>query len=368
MKIIHCADLHIDSKLGRHFDDETALERRAEILNNFSRLTDFAKSGGIHHIMISGDLFDAGRIRKNAMAVVADIIKANPDITYYYLQGNHDADGFLHEIGTIPENLKTFTSSWTKYEIRDEYGNVVICGAELMGNGPDAAELGDRLLLNGADFNIVMLHGQVVDVSTPGRTGEIIPLKQFRQRGIDYMALGHVHSYKEDRLDGRGIWAYPGCLEGRGFDETGRHGFILLDIDTSMHTFTHCFVPFANRTVSWLEVEITGAESNEEIASRCSEVFEGDTMKDIIRIELVGSHDIETEINTDYIKKKFEGKCFYLDIRDSSRIKIDYNAYLHDPTLKGEFIRRVYTDASLTNDEKAEVIKMGLSALSGRME
>ena len=34
-----------------------------------------------------------------------------------------------------------------------------------------------------------------------------------------------------DKMDSRGIYCYPGCLEGRGFDECEQKGFVVLDID-----------------------------------------------------------------------------------------------------------------------------------------
>ena len=46
-----------------------------------------------------------------------------------------------------------------------------------------------------------------------------------KEKNIDYLALGHVHEYRSGQLDGRGVWAYSGCPEGRGFDETGKNAF-----------------------------------------------------------------------------------------------------------------------------------------------
>lgn len=50
-----------------------------------------------------------------------------------------------------------------------------------------------------------------------------------RGRGIDYLALGHVHSFRQEKLDEQGIWCYSGCLEGRGFDECGTKGYVMLE-------------------------------------------------------------------------------------------------------------------------------------------
>lgn len=49
-----------------------------------------------------------------------------------------------------------------------------------------------------------------------------------------------------EKLDAR-TYCYAGCLEGRGFDECGEHGFVVPDIDEDTGTYTCEFVPFAPR-------------------------------------------------------------------------------------------------------------------------
>ena len=58
MKIIHCADIHADSKMGTHFTKELANKRREEIVDAFGRMVDFALHNGVRAIIIAGDLFD----------------------------------------------------------------------------------------------------------------------------------------------------------------------------------------------------------------------------------------------------------------------------------------------------------------------
>ena len=100
---------------------------------------------------------------------------------------------------------------------------------------------GAVLELNREDFNIVMLHGQ--DSVRPGE--ELIALPLLRNKSIRYLALGHIHSYKCEKLDLDGRYCYCGCLEGRGFDECGEKGFVLLDINGDR--LSSEFIPFAYR-------------------------------------------------------------------------------------------------------------------------
>lgn len=58
MKLIHCADLHLDSRLQTHLDRDRAKQRRDELLRNFARLADYAAENSVEAVLIAGDLFD----------------------------------------------------------------------------------------------------------------------------------------------------------------------------------------------------------------------------------------------------------------------------------------------------------------------
>ena len=67
MKIIHCADLHLDSKMTSNLDREKARERKNELLLTYKRMIDYANKEGITDIIIAGDLFDTKNVSKKAM-------------------------------------------------------------------------------------------------------------------------------------------------------------------------------------------------------------------------------------------------------------------------------------------------------------
>ena len=68
------------------------------------------------------------------------------------------------------------------------------------------------------DFNKVITNMQELQSK--------IEVYELKNKNIDYLALGHVHKYKMEKLDNRGIYCYSGCLEGRGFDECGDKGCV----------------------------------------------------------------------------------------------------------------------------------------------
>ncbi len=60
MKLIHCADIHLDSPMQTHMTAQQASVRNTEMLQSFVRLTEFAQERAVRAVLIAGDLFDVG--------------------------------------------------------------------------------------------------------------------------------------------------------------------------------------------------------------------------------------------------------------------------------------------------------------------
>ena len=300
---------------------------------------------------------------------VYNILINNPGIIFYYLQGNHDNGSFVSYLDEIPANLRMFGKEWISYNAGiinngSITKDIVITGVEL--DSDNAGKIYGSLSLNAGNFNIVVLHGQEASHISKNNA-QIISLKDLRNRGIDYLALGHVHEYSSDRLDARGVYCYPGCLEGRGFDEAGEHGFVVLDIDETSGGYDTYFVPFARRNVYVAQVDVTGCENTFEI-EKCVRRFleiSGYTKESLVKVELTGALDVECEKNTDYLAKQFEQKFYAFKIKDNTIYNIDYMSYEHDMSLKGEYIRNVMARNDISEQDKAEIIRYGLQALQG---
>ena len=154
MKIIHCADLHLDSKMNSNFDKIKSKERKSEILRTFERMVEYASAQEVQAILIAGDMFDTRNISASVRNTVLFSITSHPLITFYYLRGNHDTDNFLSGLEELPPNLKLFGSRWTGYQ----QDGITISGIELTSENAGSAYV--SLVLNVQNFNIVMLHGQ----------------------------------------------------------------------------------------------------------------------------------------------------------------------------------------------------------------
>ena len=330
MKIIHCADLHLDSQMTANLTKEQARERKREIIRTFTRMVEYAEKTGVRLIMISGDLFDTRNVSALARNTVRDMICTHPQIDFLYLRGNHDSDNFLSKLEEVPDNLLLFSDTWTAYR----YGNIV-------------------------------MHGQAGDYACRSQA-ENISLNQLKNKNIDYLALGHVHTFMQDKLDNRGTWCYCGCLEGRGFDECGPKGFVLLDVDEQTCRAQMQFVQMAARTLYTLEVDVSNVMTTREAAERMEEAVKQAQYPSgsLVKFVLTGEVEVDAEINCEYLQNLFSDYFYFEKVKDRTTLRVDYSDYEKDASLKGEFIRMVL-GSELSQEQKAEVIRCGILALSG---
>lgn len=360
MKIIHCADLHLDSKMESNLTKEQAKERKAEILLTYCQMIDYAKRNNVNVIMIAGDLFDTARVSKRTQHVVLDSIRENPEIDFLYLCGNHDSSTYLsewkEERGALPSNLKLFSKEWTKYV----YDNVVISGAELCEENADG--IYDALVLEADCYNIVMLHGQESKYKGKDKT-QIVHLTALKNRNIDYLALGHIHTYKEGVLDGRGSYCYSGCLEGRGFDECGQKGFVLLTI--AGQEMKKTFIPMGKRCLHEIRVSISGLLTSSEVLHAIEEKIFWVPSDDLIKVILEGEVSLEIELDISYLTQILKERFYFAKIVDETILEVKLERLKYDASLKGEFLRLVLADKKLSDREKEQISLLGVRALAG---
>ena len=350
MKFIHCSDLHLDSPMERNLSAAQARERSAELCAAFGRLVDYAVEQGVRAVLIAGDLFDTPWPRAGTAGFVLDRIRGAATVDFLLLPGNHD--GSLFPGMEIPENLKLFGPEWATFR----YGDVTVSGIAPEGDGWQT--LYDGLRLRAEDTNIVMLHGQ--EAPSPGI--EQIALPKLAWKSIHYLALGHIHSYRQRTLADGCICCYSGCLEGRGFDECGRKGFVLLE--AGQGRVNAQFVPFALRTVHEVAVDITGLISEEELRTALLRESAGIPEGDLVKFLLTGSFTPDTRKDIRFLHRQLLGRFYALKITDQSKLALDPRAFAHDISLKGEFIRLVLA-SDRPDGEKERIILMGLRALRG---
>ncbi len=352
MKILHCADLHLDSPMETHMTREQAATRNAEMLRSFRRMTEYASREGARLVLIAGDLFDGERVTRRTVEGVLDAVRATPEVDYLYVSGNHDDSTRAFAGEDIPENFKRFSDRWATFV----YGDTAVSGVELTADNADGVY--GQLPAQDHRVNIVMLHGQVGSASG----ADCVNLNSLRGRSIHYLALGHIHTYSCQRLDRDGVYCYPGCLEGRGFDECGEKGFVVLDTDA--RRAEPVFVPFASRQLHRVEVDVTGLATNSQVYQKMREAARGISERDMVEFLLTGGADPSARIAERYLHHLAEHDFFFVKVKDETKLALEPQDYENDVSLKGEFIRLVMASDADDEDKRA-MIRAGLEALTG---
>ena len=354
MKILHTSDLHIGSPLTSRLSGDKLRERKGELLANFERMIEEAVYQRVSLFIIAGDLFDTSKITKSNAERVIGAIARCPSIDFIYLSGNHEKDALTESGVILPDNLKLFGDDWTYFD----YGEVCVAGRSEIAPG-----MFSSLELDYRKTNIVVLHGALADGKTGG---EIIGRRELEGKHIDYLALGHYHTYSAHKIDDTGIAVYAGTPEGRGFDEVGEKGFVIIEADGRYAR--HTFRPFARRTLRIIDVDLTGADGRAEIDRRVDSALSGISHTDLIRVRLCGKRAPELFPDEGAILSRWQNAFYHFEVRDESSIRINPEDYKYDRSLKGEFIRLVTSKKDLSDEEKDKIIRTGLAALMGEAD
>ena len=242
-----------------------------------------------------------------------------------------------------------FYDGWTSYDL----GEACVTGSERPNE--------DTLSLPENRVNIVLLHGQERAGKGTPQT-DTIRLGKLKNKHIDYLALGHIHEYRVAKVDRRCTACYCGCLEGRGFDECGACGFVLLEINGKQ--ISQQFIPFATRRMHSLTCDVTGISSQFELEERLRDTVREIPSKDMVKVILTGKTEPGVSKDLLHLRALLSERFYFSKIRDDSRVLIDPEEYLNDISLKGEFVRRVMA-SNLSEEEKNRVLACGFRVLAG---
>ena len=356
MKIIHTGDVHLGAAT-RNLPLEKAAIRKKEILDSFRRLCAYAQGQGVAVVLIAGDLFDEERVDNALRVEVLSIIERSAPVCFFYARGNHDSGAFAQE--GLPKNLYVFSKNrtWQSYDLPE---NITITGVD---GEYLSAEKYRELQLRPERYNIVVLHGELAQ-NERAETGTIA-LTKLQGKYIDYLALGHIHIPMQQtaRLDGRGVYRYCGCLEGRGFDECGKRGCFLLEIGEG-RLLKEQFLSFATREVCEVAADISACETYYDVERAALSALQSVNAQNVVKLVLRGRHKAGLSKDVSLLASRLSQNFFFMKVTDESSIVIDYAAFQNDLSERGEFVREVCR-YQMSESERAEILDVGLKALAG---
>ena len=329
MRFIHAADIHLDTAFSSRSDRVRARLREASRVA-FRRLVDLALAEGVDAVLLSGDLFDDGRLSFHTERFLLEQLHRleQAGIPVVYATGNHDPGREGRSSGDLawPDNV-TVARGHEPVRITVENSRGDAVGVVTAAGHETAAEMDDLSVAfpspEGLLPEVAVLHTQVVDSPGAADHARYAPsrLEALKSTGFDYWALGHVHK-RSCLCEHPGIH-YPGNLQGRTHGERGAKGCLLVDLPAGGPPSVE-FKELA--PIRWEDVDVrdpTDASTLDSlvraVASRWDDVVEGTGIEGwIVRIRLSGAtplwRELSREEDLEHLREELMHRLGLLDV------------------------------------------------------
>ena len=280
VRILHAADLHLDSPFEA-LSGAQAAQRRREQRDLLRALPELAKAHGAQIILLAGDLLDSASPYPETAKALAETF-AGCASEVFLAPGNHDyySAGAPYARLTFPENVHIFRTQRIEAVALPELG-VRVWGAAFTDSRCPALLRGFSVPKEPGLLDVLCMHAEV---GNPASAYNPVSAADLAHSGLDYAAFGHTHRFGGVQRAGGTVYAWPGCMEGRGFDETGEKGVLLVDVAAG--DVQAQFLPVPGRRYEILRVDVTDADPVQAV---CAALPEG-AARNIFRIVLTPPH------------------------------------------------------------------------------
>ena len=367
VRILHCADLHIGAECS--FLGVKSRTRRAEVKKTFHRILELCREEKTELLLIAGDLFDDVTVSSELLGEVRDAFAALPECTVAIAAGNHDAatpDSPYMLEDFWPDNVILFTSQ-PECRVLPELG-VRLVGGGFTGTYCYQSMLRKLPSMDDGLINIGVMHGD--PVSDNARSDyNAVTQRMIQMSGLDYLALGHIHKRTEVLKAGNTYYAYPGCPEGQGFDETGDKGVYVGTVEKGYCNLQYRSV--CRRRMTELSVDVTEVTQRGELMAylrSCLEAENGEGYREhIYRLTLTGEPQNDMCRNVEDILAELED-VWYLKIKNKTRPRINPEELVQENSLRGIYVKRMTQLTGTVPEEQREMaLRLGLRAFFGEI-
>jgi DNA repair exonuclease SbcCD nuclease subunit len=239
---VHAADLHLDTPFYGIGETAPAVGEalRDASLQAFDNLVSLCLERQAAFLLIAGDVYDGAERGIRAQLRFRDGLArlSSAGIATFVVHGNHDpVDSGWSAVATWPELVTIFgPESVSAVPVHRDGRQIAV----IQGISYGRRDVRDNLAVRfappaGAGVQIGLLHCNVSGAADGHENYSPCSLDELRRVGLDYWALGHVHT--RSTLSGRPFaeepWVvYPGNLQGRGpqTSERGEKGAVVVEV------------------------------------------------------------------------------------------------------------------------------------------
>ena len=360
---VHAADLHLDSPFkGLKLDPRLRSTFEQATFRVLARIVDLCLREQAAFLVLAGDLFDAkDRSVRARLALARELSRLDAAGTpTFIVHGNHDPLGTIRPGTGLPPLVKVFGPEHEEVELRR--GGEAFCRVQGISYATEAVreDLSARFARKGPEFTVGVLHANV-----GGERGHAnyapCSAADLLDRGLDYWALGHVHTRTVLHLEGGGLAVYPGNPQGRHVLEPGPRGCALVEVRQGRPEVRWVNMEIVRWHVLSLDVaDVDGVEeAGELVVERARQLSAADGVEaHAARIALTGRGPVHAELARPEALEQLEEACrerlaalqppWALEaLRDETAPELDLGALRAGGGLVGEILEQAGDPAAL---------------------
>jgi DNA repair protein SbcD/Mre11 len=380
-RILHMADVH----LGARHDDlgPAAAAQRERQFAAFHRAIELAVDEKADLVLICGDLFDSNSQPKRSVERAATELSRLVDrhIPVVIIPGTHDCyePSSIYRVFDLAEMAGAQPGSDAVTVLTDTKRSVTFpqIGTTVHGfvyptkRAPGSPLAGFKVATGGSTLNVGMIHGSF---PIPGKFDQdevLFNEDEVAASGLDYVALGHWHSFREGRA-GETAWAYSGAPEPVALDQDGAGQVLLVELSKrdpgTPAQVSVKPVQVGRTTFEKLELDAAAITSQSELEKTLRERADTDKVLDV---RLRGVKPDDLDLHVDELEKQLQGAFLRLRIRDTSVASLPETPLAPADTILGAFARdfgaRIVEHEERGDTERAaelrEALRLGILLL-----
>lgn len=356
MKFVHIADMHFDTPFKMLSDRRDLGEtRRLDQRKAFKKMIEYIKENKIPYLLIAGDLYDNEYIRESTINFINDCFSQIPNTKIYIAPGNHDPylKNSYYAKYNWNENVKIFTGKVEKVENED----FILYGYGFEDFYCNNSNIENIKLENKNKINMLLTHCNLDGSDKLEREYNNLSSKKIQEIGFDYVATGHIH---KKNVDEKTNIVYPGSTISLGFDELGKHGMVVGNLEKENLSLE--FVELDEKEFKEKEFNISEIQTIEELAEKINELEL--EQNNLYKIILTGNRNFEINVYKLYKLVEVEN---IIKIKDKTKISYNLTEIANDSTLKGIFAKEMLEkleDENIDKETIEKAIEIGMNSLS----
>lgn len=380
LRLLQTADVHLGA---RHADlGEQAAAQRDRQFAAFRATVDLAIEEKIDLFLIAGDLFDSNtQPRRSVERVAAELHRlVEARIRTVMIPGTHDVYDRAsiyrsHDLpalaGAIGTDLVTLLTPEVPSVRLDALDVSVHAHVFATKRAPHSPLDGFDVSGDPSTWQVGMIHGSIAIPNQTDHDEVVITTDEIAASGLDYLALGHWHSFSKGRA-GKTVYAYSGAPEPVALDQD-RAGHVLLvslDLRDGNRTVTVEERRVGKTRFEKVELDAATIPTQPALIDQLAARADPDLVLDV---RLIGVRPDLLDVHVDEVETALAGSFMKVRVRDRSMPALSDGPLPPEDTILGAFVRDVQAEiaeleAADNQTEAAElrdVLRLGRLLLTG---